>query len=559
MNIDVEEQKPGARRLELDQSFEYPIVDVRNNHDYLVWLSVNYAEGIWENLEYSLKHESFTKGFDYAIKFEINTLILYLVSQFFHFNPIISEVFTDLDRRLIRPLTDNNDGLPDSVWIRFHRYDASTIGMTYESLPSMRRGLETLAKCIKNQILFIGHSSLELTNLEVARSLPSGIGNPTSIVEPFFVQGLIPTGNIYLYGNTLETTCIQMIENCLLLHVGAFLSSFQAICSSQSFSLGTAQGVDELSVNQREEWYRQLKYEHPHIFLRLSSSLDESMMDPVEGLESVCEHEILHFINSHWEAVLEAFSLVDLPIPRLSSRLEFSIFYFHGIRSLGLEKQEGTLYEKMAWRFVQDHWFRIPLIEDFPDWLRHRFHLYAATMSIDNKRKFEIDPNEEEDYAAWQSTGESLSAQIAMQLGDSLFDKRIHSRNIAMLKDEAGIPANSCDVSTCSILGAKLRFDSIVINSLTIYFDDFLNFLRSTSGTSVHDVNFVSRLAIEVAADTKLKVMSEAERIVHEMGINQKILPRIEIATHWIASEAGFEIVDGYLLPIGARHEDKNQ
>jgi hypothetical protein len=102
-------------------------------------------------------------------------------------------------------------------------------------------------------------------------------------------------------------------------------------------------------------------------------------------------------------------------------------------------------------------------------------------------------------------------------------------------------------------------FNSIVISSLTFYFDDFLNFLRSTSGTSVHDVNFVSRLAIEVAADTKLKVMSEAERIVHEMEINQKILPRIEIAIHWIASEAGFEIVDGYLLPIGARHEDKHQ
>jgi hypothetical protein len=558
MNIDVEEQKPGARRLELDQTFEYPIVNIRSNHDYLVWLSVNYAEGIWKNLEYSLKQESFTKSFDYAIKFEINTLILYLVSQFVHFDPIISEVFKELDLRLIRPLTDNDDGLPDSVWIRFHRYDASTIGMTYESLPSMRRGLETLAKCIKYQILFIEHSSLELTNLEIARSLPSGIDNPTSIVEPYLIQGLVQTGNVYLYGNTLEITCTQMIENCFLLHVGAFLSSFQAICSSQSFSQDSVQRVDELSVNQREEWYRQLKYEHPHIFLRLSSRLDESMMDPVKGLESVCEHEILHFMNCHWEAVLEAFSLVDLPIPSLSSRLEFSIFYFQGIRFLALELKEGNLYEKMAWRFVQDHWFRIPLIEDFPDWIRHRLHLYAATMSIDNNRKFESNPDEEEDCAAWQLTGESLSAQIAMQIGESLFDKRIHSSNIAMLKDEAGIPANSCDVSICSILGAKLRFDSIVINSLTIYFDDFLNFLRSTSGTSVHDVNFVSRLAIEVAADTKLKVMSEAERIVHEMGITQKILPRVEIATHWIASEAGFEIVDGYLLPIGARPEDKN-
>jgi len=556
MNIEVEEQKPGERRLELDQKFTYPVVSISSNQDYLVWLSVQYAEEVSGYLKDSFKQESFTKGLDYAIKFEVNTLFLYLVSKFVHFDAAISEVFKELDLRLIHPLIDNDDDLTESVWIRFHRYDASTVGMTFDSLETMRPGLESLAKCLKNQIIFIGHSSFEMTNLQIARSMPSGLGDPDSVVKMCFVQELVPMGNIYLYGNKLEATLTQMVENCVLIQVGAFLSSMQYICSSKSFSLDPIQRVDDLSSDQKEEWYRQLRYEHPHLFLRLNSSLDDSMMDTVEGLELVCENEIHHFLASHWQALFEAFSLADLPVPRLSSRLEFSILYFQGIRSLGLEQQEGDLYEKMAWRFVQDHWFRTPLIEDLPEWLQHRCDLYATTLSIDNNSKLDIDPDEEEVSAVWQSTGEALSAQIAMQTGGHLFDKRIHASNVGLLKDQASIPATCCDVSICSILGAELKFYSLIVNSLTVYFDAFLNFLRSTSGTNVQDVDLVSRRAIEAAAGSKLKVISEAERIVSEMGINQKILSRIEIAIYWMASVEGFEIVDGYLLPLEEGLED---
>lgn len=119
MNNETKELKPGDRRLELDRKFKYPIVSISSNHDYIVWLSVQYAEVVSEYLNYSFKQESFTRSFDYAIKFEVNTLFLYLVSKFIHFDAAISEVFTELDHRLIHPLIDKDDGLPEAVWIRF--------------------------------------------------------------------------------------------------------------------------------------------------------------------------------------------------------------------------------------------------------------------------------------------------------------------------------------------------------------------------------------------------------------------------------------------------------